>query len=255
MNRTNKNAAMIAFIPHSKESVRRPRSRFVSIAALGLTFILAVAPGSKFSLAGETGNWIELFNGNDLAGWTASESPESFSVRDGTIVARACGAPIPGQAPHAKCHLFYVGPDGHASFSNFEFQADVKCERHANCGVYFHTEFVEKAWPQKGFEIQINNNSSDSKKTGSLYAVANISESPARDNEWFHLHVVVRGKQVVVRIDGKTVVDWTEPDGFVSRNPPWWAERKLSGGTFALQAHDAQSTVCFKNIRVKPLGK
>jgi len=237
-----------------RESAAHPRGRFVHISAVGVIFILVVA-ASSVSLAGAADNWIELFNGKDLAGWKASEDPESFSVRDGMIVARACGTPIKGQAPHPKCHLFYVGPDGRAAFGNFEFQADVKSEQHANGGVYFHTEFVANAWPQKGFEIQINNEYADPKKTGSLYAVANIAESPARDNEWFHLHVIVRGKKVVIKIDGKTVVDWTEPDGFVSRNPPWWAERKLSRGTFALQAHDAHSTVCFKNIRVKPLDK
>jgi hypothetical protein len=67
--------------------------------------------------------------------------------------------------------------------------------------------------------------------------------------------VIVRGKQVVIKIDGKTVVNWTEPDGFVAHRPPWYSERKISRGTFALQARDAHSTVCFKNIRVKPLDQ
>ena len=91
------------------------------------------------------------------------------------------------------------------------------------------------------------------KKTGSLYAAADVAESPARDNEWFRLHVIVRGKRVVIKIDGKTVVDWTEPAGFVVRDPPWYSERKLSRGTFALQAHDPESRVCFKNLKVRPL--
>ena len=155
------------------------------------------------------------------------------------------------QAPHPKSHLFYMGPDGRASYRDFEFAVDVKCERLANSGVYFHTEFVADAWPQKGFEVQIDNDPTHPKKTGSLYAVADIAESPARDNEWFHLQVTVRGKRVVIAINDTTVVDWTEPEGFVARNPPWYTERKLSHGTFALQGHDSESTVYFKNIRVK----
>jgi hypothetical protein len=198
--------------------------------------------------------WILLFDGRTLAGWKASESGESFTVRDGMIVAHCRGTAIPEQAPHPKCHLFYVGPDGHASFTSFEFQADVKSERRANSGIYFHTEFVENAWPQKGFEVQIDNNPSHPKKTGSLYAAADVAESPARDNEWCHVHIVVCGKQVVIKVDGKTVVDWTEPLGFVLRDPPWYSERKLSSGTFALQAHDPDSTVYFKNIRAKSLA-
>ncbi len=197
--------------------------------------------------------WTLLFDGRTLAGWKASESGESFTVRDGMIVAHCRGQVIPEQAHFAKCHLYYVGPDGHAAFTDFEFQANVKTERHSNSGIYFHTEFVENAWPQKGFEIQIDNNPAHPKKTGSLYAAADVAESPARDNEWFGLHVVVHGKRVVTTIDGKTVVDWTEPAGFVVRDPPWYSERKLSSGTFALQAHDPDSRVCFRNLKVRLL--
>ncbi len=197
--------------------------------------------------------WTLLFDGQSLASWKPSEDPESFKVRDGMIVAQGRGTPIQKQAPHPKCHLFYMGPDGHASFKDFEFQCDVKSERLANSGIYFHTEFITDAWPQKGFEIQIDNDPEHPKKTGSLYGVADITESPARDNEWLQLHLIVRGKRVVIKLDDKTVVDWTEPEGFVARHPPWYSERKLSSGTFALQGHDSDSTVYFRNIRVKSL--
>ncbi|MCX6897866.1 MAG: DUF1080 domain-containing protein [Verrucomicrobia bacterium] len=221
----------------------------------GTSFMADGAEPNTLTDAEKTSGWRLLFDGQTLAGWKASEDPASFSVREGMIVAHACGTAIKGQAPHPKCHLFYVGPDGHASFTNFEFQADVKAEPNSNSGIYFHTEFVENAWPQKGFEIQIDADPSHPKKTGSLYAVADITEALVRDNAWFHLHVIVRGKQVVIEVDGKTVVNWTQPEGFIVRHPPWFSERKLSRGTFALQAHDAKSVVCFKNIRVKPLDK
>ena len=44
--------------------------------------------------------WYNLFNGEDLKGWKASEdNPDTFKVVDGDIVA------------HGKvCHLYYVGP-------------------------------------------------------------------------------------------------------------------------------------------------
>jgi hypothetical protein len=210
-------------------------------------------PPNTLTDAEKQAGWKLLFDGRTLAGWKASENPESFSVREGMIVAHARGTAIRGQSSHPKCHLFYVGPDGHASFTNFEFQADIKTEPDSNGGVYFHTEFVANAWPQKGFEIQINNTKQEQRKTGSLYAVADVTDALVRDNEWFHLRVSVRGKRVVIQMDGRTVVDWTEPEGFVVRHPPWFSERKLSRGTFALQAHDAKSVVYFKNLRVKPL--
>ena len=65
-----------------------------------------------------------------------------------------------------------------------------------------------------------------------------------KDDEWWTQTIIVRGKRVVVQLNGKTVVDYTEPGG---------VRRRLSSGTFALQGHDPKSTVCYKNIYVKPL--
>jgi hypothetical protein len=212
-------------------------------------------PPNTLTVAEKQAGWRLLFDGQTLEGWKTSENPDSFTVRDGMMVARAIGDSVKEQAPHPKCHLFFVGPDGDASFTNFEFQAEVKVEPGANSGIYFHTEFVEKNWPQKGFEVQINNTYKDPRKTGSLYAVADVAEPVAKDDEWFTLWIRVEGKHVQIKINDKRVVDWTEPEDFVSRNPPWWSERRLSHGTFALQAHDEKSVVYFRNLKVKPLNE
>lgn len=197
--------------------------------------------------------WISLFDGKTLNGWKANEDQDSFSVHDGTIMAQAKGKAIEGQAPHAKSHLFYMGENGKASFKNFEFQCDVKTESKANSGLYFHTEYVQNDWPQNGYEIQINNNYKDKKKTGSLYGAQDVLKSSAEDNKWFHVFVKVDGKHVVIKIDGKKVVDWIEPEGFKLDRKPWYSNRKLASGTFALQAHDQHSKVYFKNLKVKRL--
>ena len=72
-----------------------------------------------------------------------------------------------------------------------------------------------------------------------------------RDNQWFNLKILVRGKQVQVRLDDMLVVDYVEPI------PPFRADtdfdRVIAQGTFALQGHDANSTTSFKDIRVRPL--
>ncbi len=219
-----------------------------------LTILLLVWAGVSSTRAEETKDgWIRLFDGKTLDGWKASENPESFSVRDGMIVAHAQGHFIQEQARHPKSHLFYVGPDGNALFTNFEFQAEVMAESRANGGIYFHTEYVKSNWPQKGFEVQINNMQKDPRKTGSLYAVQDVAVPPAKDNTWFTVSIKVTGKRVIIKVDGKQVVDWTQPEGFVQVKKPWYSERRLSSGTFALQAHDPKSIVYFKNLMVKPL--
>jgi len=185
--------------------------------------------------------WTPLFDGKSLDGWKASENKDTFTVRDGEIIAH-------GQ----RSHLFYVGPVNSANFKNFEFKADVKTEIGSNSGLYFHTEYQETDWPAKGFEVQVNNTHTDAKKTGGLYNVKDSNhQSRAFDYEWFTEHIIVRDKHVTIKVNGHTVVEWTELEGW--KGPQGNPGRKLSGGTFALQGHDPDSVVHFKNIMVKPL--
>ena len=55
----------------------------------------------------------------------------------------------------------------------------------------------------------------------------------------------MRGRRVQVMLDGRQVVDYTEPEG---------APTRLTGGTIALQGHDPESEVHYKNIMIKPLA-
>jgi hypothetical protein len=61
----------------------------------------------------------------------------------------------------------------------------------------------------------------------------------------------VQGKRVIIKINDRTVVDYTEPDHV--KRPEDMVGRIISDGTFALQGHDPNSKVYFKNIMVKPL--
>jgi len=157
-----------------------------------------------------------------------------------------------------RSHLFYTGPVHGADFRNFELTADIKTMPGSNSGVYFHTAFQPSGFPEAGFEVQVENNDPapatgyvERKKTGSLYGVRNVYKTFARNGEWFHLSILVRGKQVQIRVNDMLVVDYLEPI------PPYQADAKfqrvLNHGTFALQGHDPGSTTHFKNIRVRPL--
>jgi len=186
------------------------------------------------------GGWIELFNGEDFEGWKVNEeNPETFSTRNGMIV-------IDGP----RSHLFYDGPVNNAKFKNFELKVEVMTKPHANSGIYFHTEYQERGWPAKGYEVQVNNTHSDWRKTGSLYAVKDVREG-VKDNEWFTEHIIVKDKRIVIKVNGKTTVDWTEPEGWTP--PRGMSGRKLSSGTFALQGHDPKSVIFYRSVKVKPL--
>jgi hypothetical protein len=201
--------------------------------------ILSAAGIELFGEEAEQG-WVSLFDGT-LNGWKASENTASFTIRDGAIVANG-----------PRSHLFYVGPVENAIFTDFELKVDVLTKRGANGGIYFHTDFQQTGWPDKGFEVQVNNSyDRDPRKTGSLYMINDVTEKTVGDDVWFTEHITVKGRHVIVKINNKTVVDWTEPDP--PRPPSGFPKRVLSSGTFALQGHDPGSTVYYKNIRVRPL--
>ncbi len=200
--------------------------------------ILILAFAGSPVLAQDQDEWIEMFNGQDLSGWQVNEHPESVYVEDGCLVTNG-----------ERAHVFYVGPDGNADFTNFHFKAKVKTMPQANSGIYFHTRFLDEGWPDRGYEAQVNNTQGDPKKTGGLYNVQDHFEAPANDHEWFDYEIMVAGKHIVVKINGTTISDYTEPDDL---DRP---ERQLSHGTFALQAHDPGSKVYYKDLKVKRLAE
>jgi len=182
--------------------------------------------------------WFSLFNGKSLENWKVGANAGTFKVEDNVIVVNGNTA-----------HLFYDGDVQAHNFKNFEFKADVMTTPGSNSGIYFHTAYQDSSWPAKGYEVQVNNSHTDWRRTGSLYAVQDVKEVYVKDNEWFTEYFKVEGKHVIVKINDKTVVDYTEPDNV--KRDAGSEGRILSSGTFALQGHDPNSKVYFKNIMVK----
>jgi hypothetical protein len=197
-----------------------------------------------FSCAGtrtsSSEKWIKLFDGKSLANWKVGNNAETFSADSGMIIV------------HGKtAHLFYDGPVLGHNFKNFEFKAEVMTYPGANSGIYFHTAFQQGGWPSKGYEVQVNNSHSDWRRTGSLYGIDDVREVYVKDYEWYTETVKVEGKRVTISVNDKTVVDYTEPED-VKRSAND-AQRVISSGTFALQGHDPNSIVHYRNIRVREL--
>lgn len=191
---------------------------------------------SGIAMGEESSEWVSLFNGKNLEGWRVNENRTSIFVDDGMLVV---------QGPRA--HAYYEGYARDADFKDFHLKAEVMTKPASNSGLYFHTRYQEEGWPDRGYESQVNNTHGDPKKTGGLYNVQDVFDAPAKDNEWFTYEIIVQGKRIQLKINGKTTVDYTEPEDL---DRP---ERQLSHGTFAIQAHDPKSVVYFKNLKVKRL--
>jgi hypothetical protein len=203
-----------------------------------LSFTLAASCVSGIAFAQSEDGFVSLMDGKTFNGWkTATEHTNTWSIEDGAFVAHG-----------DRCHLFYVGDD--KPFKNFELKVEVMTEPHSNGGIYFHTKYQEVGWPTNGFESQVNVSHGDWKKTGSLYDVANLGNTPAKDNEWWTQDITVKDDKVIVRINDIVVLEYTQPPGTQAGKQ---FTRKLDSGTFALQGHDPKSVVRYKNIRVKRL--
>ena len=226
--------------------VRIARSAHIALALLCLTLgacatATPAAPAANtLTQAERDTGWQLLFDGKTLDGWRANEQPDSFQVRDGRIVVRG-----------PRAHLFYVGPVQRHDFRDFELRLEVMTFPGANSGVYFHTAWQDEGWPAKGYEVQVNNTQSDPKRTGGLYAVEDNFQAPAADQQWFEMTVRVEGKHVTTFVDGKPIADYTEPAD--PQRPAEMAGRVLGSGTIALQAHDPDSEVHYRNIRIRAL--
>lgn len=200
-----------------------------------VTCVLSLA---SLQAADKEDGWVSLFDGKSMKGWKANENKETWKFEKGNLV---CDGP--------RSHLFYIGSD--KPFVNFEFKAEVMTTPGSNAGIYFHTRYQDNGWPKYGYEAQVNISHGDPKKTGSLYGVVNVSNPPAKDNEWWTQHIIVKGKHIEIKINDKTVVDYTEPANQKATSNQF--ERRLASGTFALQGHDPKSKVYFRNIQVKRL--
>jgi hypothetical protein len=192
--------------------------------------------------------WINLFDGHSLTNWRPSEHKSSWKVVDGMLAADG-----------PRSHLFYIGPVRAADFRNFELEVELITKPECNSGIYFHTQYQEGGFPEKGFEIQINNtargdgNYLERKKTCSLYGLRNMYKQLVPDEKPFTVRATVRGKNVQIRLNGQLLVDYVEP------TPPvipagGEKQRFLDHGTFALQCHNDGSRAFYKSVRVRPLS-
>jgi hypothetical protein len=183
--------------------------------------------------------WISLYDGTSLDDWKpAKENSHAFRVEHGVLIADG-----------GRSHLYYNGPVLNGEFDDFDLKLEVKTTPGSNSGVYFHSAYADEGWPAKGHEAQVNSTHSDWRKTGSLYSIRDVREQQSTDGEWFEYHITVVGQRVVIRVNGETTVDYTEPEGLTRKERP---DGEIVGsGTFALQAHDPDSVTCYRNIRVR----
>jgi hypothetical protein len=208
--------------------------------------------------------WVQLFNGKDLTGWKLHPKPGGQIVevipkeQDGKLVAYYGKLKDDKEVPLWRVEdgiLIGSGPASHlfserGEYQNFRYRVEAQINDHGNSGQYFRTEFGPN-FP-RGYEAQINATHGDKIRSGSLYPSFRkltederkkiiILEQLHKPDEWFVQEVTAEGPHIVIKVNGKTTVDFTDE------------KNTFSKGHFALQGHDPGTVVKFKKIEVQEL--
>ncbi len=169
-----------------------------------------------------TDGWLLLFDGETLFGWKAS-SEVDWRVADGTI-----------EAVQGDVGLLHTT----TQFSDFELRCDFKAGPATNSGIFLRTS-PKPPGPTSGcYELNIASTAQSPFPTGSLVGRKQGKFSLA-DNRWHTYHIVATGGHFSVRLDGKPVLDWKDP-------------QPLGRGYIGLQKNEG--AVAFRNIKLRPLG-
>jgi hypothetical protein len=209
---------------------------------------------------GNDEGWIELFNGENLAGWRSYNHAEAlapWTVEDGAIFL-AVDADEEGM----------TGGDlvTEQQFENFELEVDWKISPGGNSGIFFGVREIEgqDVAYLTGVEMQVLDDdghpdgADPATSAGSCYALYARSERMTRPvGEYNHARIVARDGVVEHWLNGKKIVeydmnsdDWAERVA-ASKFADWEHFARYRRGHIALQDHT--DPVWFRNIRIREL--
>jgi hypothetical protein len=185
--------------------------------------------------------FVPLFNGKDLSGWKVYAGKEgTWGAEDGILFTKSGGG---GWLMTEK------------EYSDYEMMLEFKLPKHGNSGVAVRSP-LEGDPAYSGMEIQILDDPDytglqPAQFTGSIYGVvppAKHVNKPA--GEWNKMHIIAKGRQIVVEVNGTKLVDANLDDHkekHAEKHPGILREK----GHVGLQSHDGR--VEFRNIYLKPL--
>jgi hypothetical protein len=209
----------------------------------------------------EEDEWIKLFNGQNLEGWTSygeSKVGEAWKVEDGVIHFDAASKKNDGLA----------GGDlvTQESFQDFHLKLEWKISENGNSGIMFYVvdngEFDKPYHTGPEYQLLDNDGHPDGKitshRTADLYDLIESSEEPVKPvGEWNLTEIISDNGKLEFYLNGVQTVSTTmwdkEWDEMVasSKFKDMPAFGKHQEGKIALQDHE--DDVWFRNIMIKKL--
>lgn len=269
-------------------SIARSHAAALTLAVCSLSIPLAWAQDTTSAAGADAGEWIELFNGEDLEGWTpkikgyplGENYGDTFRVEDGllTVSYDQYEGPFRGKFGH----LFYDVP-----FSHYVLQLEYRFVGEQaeagpgwairNSGVMIHGQPAISMPLRQDFPVSIEvqllgGDGQNPRPTGNLCTPGtnvvregklhtphclNSSSETYDGEQWVTCEIEVHGGGAIRhKINGQTVMEYSQPqldenDATAKRLLDAGADKMLTGGTISLQSES--HPVHFRNIRLKKL--
>lgn len=215
-----------------------------SILVRSIVLVFAVGLMTRSVRAEDPPAWVDLFNGKDLSGWTASGDQNAWGVRDGEIVTIR-----PGHGGWLRTTRMY---------RDFELTLEFWMPEGGNSGVGLRgSSNGDPAFT--GFEIQIldtSGQSPDVRNCGSVYEAFPARVMAVRPaGSWNNYRIRLVGSHLSVWLNGEQIHDMEPLDdrGFYrTESQPLPLHARATTGYIALQDHG--HAFRFRNIRLLDLS-
>jgi len=210
-------------------SPTRPAATLLLIVAslfaswAGSAGVASAAEPNKLTPEELADGWILLFDGESLYGWEPS-AQANWKAADGVI-----------SVSEGEKGLLNTTSE----FSDFVFKCDFKAPAATNSGIFLRTP-VKPTDPAKDcYELNIAAPEVSPFSNGGFVGRQKAARYVEAVSQWRSYEVTLEGAHAVVKIDGETVLDYTDPT-------------PLKRGRIGLQLNSGP--VEFRNIKLKPLA-
>jgi hypothetical protein len=190
-------------------------------------------------------DWKPLFNGKDLDGFTVTGTAK-WKVEEGVIVG--------GQEGDPKRSGFLCTKD---PYQDFELVLDFMIDEHGkyNSGVYLRNDPMPPQ-DQTGYQVNIGRAAAKEYTGGVVVhqdkgirwvATGDEKDEVRKPLEWNSMKILAKGAHLEVELNGKKIVDVTDPDP---------KPKYLQKGILALQCYGAEGHsgwVKFRNLKIREL--
>lgn len=198
--------------------------------------------------------WVSMFNGKNLAGWTAKNGYAKYEIEDGAIK----GTTAEGSPNSFLCSV--------KEYGDFELEFEVKVSNELNSGVQIRSQTkkgdgktVYNTGRVNGPQVEIEASGNKGAEAGYVYGEATgrgwltpperlVPHKHFKDGEWNKYRIVAKGPQIQTFINGQKIEDITDEEIYKTH----------AKGFIGLQVHGIGKNsgpfyAMWRNLRIKEL--